>query len=146
MKLILLCVGKLKGSDLRSLSLEYEKRIGKHWALDIVEVGESDKVTENKKLREKIDGKKSFTIAFDKSGTLFTSESFSTLLQERSGGNDVVTVVIGGSEGLDDETLKVCNIRASMGKMTFPHQLARIVVLEQLYRSQEIIHGTKYHK
>ena len=146
MKLILLCVGKLKGSDLRSLSLEYEKRIGKHWALYIVEVGESDKVTENKKLREKIDGKKSFTIAFDKSGTLFTSESFSTLLQERSGGNDVVTVVIGGSEGLDDETLKVCNIRASMGKMTFPHQLARIVVLEQLYRSQEIIHGTKYHK
>jgi len=91
-----------------------------------------------------------FMVALDQTGTEMTSENIASLINRSHPkfviGNSSLVIVIGGSWGLHESVLKRANLVLSLGKITLPHALARIVLLEQLYRAQTILHNKKYHK
>ncbi len=156
--LTVICIGKLKEQYLRDASKEYEKRLSP-FKINIIELAEerisnnpSDKEiqsvieAEGKRIIEKIPkGASVFAMCIE--GKQRTSEELSAELDSLAlGGTSTAAFIIGGSYGLSDEVKKLSNYRLSMSKMTFPHQLARIMLLEQLYRASQISLGTKYHK
>src|SRR3989338_3565683 len=143
MNITLLCVGKVKERFTKEWIDEFEKRIQKHWKLTTIEIPEKNKKEENEKIRNQIK-KECYTIALEKNGITRTSESFSELLKEKQ--FQQITIVIGGPDGLEEETIKQCNTTISMGKMTWTHQIARLLITEQVYRAQEIMKGTEYNK
>lgn len=155
----LICVGKLKESFLKEAVREYEKRISKYANLEIIEIKE-EKLRDNPSQKE-IDqalftesdailqkapqGAKIVPLCIE--GKLLSS----TELAEKIGAMSVlgaskICFIIGGSFGLSNEIKKRGEFKLSMSKMTFPHHLARVMVLEQIYRSFNIIAGGKYHK
>ena len=156
--LTVICIGKLKEQYLRDASREYEKRLSPY-KINIIELPEekissnpSDKETANvieaegKRIIEKIP-KGAAVYAMCIEGKQRTSEELSKELDDLAlSGVNTAVFIIGGSCGLSDEVKRISNQRISMSKMTFPHQLARIMVLEQLYRATQISLGTKYHK
>ncbi len=143
MDINLLCVGKVKERCTREWIAEFEKRLQKHWKFAVREILESNKKEENEKLRKSIKSDQ-FTIALDKDGALYSSESFAGLLKEHQ--FQKIVIVVGGPDGLDEETIKQCNASVSFGRMTWTHQIARLLITEQVYRAQEIMKGTQYHK
>ena len=143
MNITLLCVGKVKERFTREWIEEFEKRISKHWKLTTIEIPEKNKKEENEKIQKQIK-KEHYTIALDKNGISRSSESFSELLKEHQ--FQQITIIIGGPDGLEEETIKQCNTTISMGKMTWTHQIARLLITEQVYRAQEIQRGSGYHK
>ena len=89
----------------------------------------------------------SILIALDMKGTKLNSEAFAEKLDQYTiSGNPHITFIIGGSIGLDDEIIRMANLQLSLSDMTFPHQLVRVILLEQIYRSFKIIKGETYHK
>ncbi|MFA6100231.1 MAG: 23S rRNA (pseudouridine(1915)-N(3))-methyltransferase RlmH [Patescibacteria group bacterium] len=90
--------------------------------------------------------KDAYLVALDENGRQFSSQEFSVLLEREASTGRSIIFLIGGSWGLDDEVLKKADLKLSLGKMTLPHSLARIVLLEQIYRAQTIIAGRTYHK
>jgi len=152
-------VGKLREKYLREGINEYTKRISRFCDIEIQEVGDEQapenlspaqeeqvKRKEAEKILRKVkDG--SLLIALDVKGQKFDSESFAAKLQSFFvSGYSHITFVIGGSLGLDDELLRKAHIRFSMSDLTFPHQLARLILMEQLFRAFKIINGETYHK
>jgi len=152
-------VGKLREKYLREGINEYTKRISRFCDIEIQEVGDEQapenlspaqeeqvKRKEAEKILRKVkDG--SLLIALDVKGQKFDSESFASKLQSFFvSGYSHITFVIGGSLGLDDELLRKAHIRFSMSDLTFPHQLARLILMEQLFRAFKIINGETYHK
>jgi len=152
-------VGKLREKYLREGINEYTKRISRFCDIEIQEVGDEQapenlspaqeeqvKRKEAEKILRKVkDG--SLLIALDVKGQKFDSESFAAKLQSFFvSGYSHITFVIGGSLGLDDELLRKAHIRFSMSDLTFPHQLARLILMEQLFRAFKIINGEPYHK
>ena len=155
----LICVGKLKESYLRDASAEYQKRLGAFCRLEITEVPPY-KLPENpspaqidaalnregSRIIEKVPAN-STVFALCIEGEMLSSEELSAKISDFSGrGVSCITLIIGGSHGLSDKVKKCADFKLSMSKMTFPHQLARIMLLEQLYRSFMIAGGGKYHK
>lgn len=159
MKITLLTVGKIKEKYLRDGIAEYSKRLGKYCRLEIVEVadertpdGASDateaqiKRLEGERLLRCIrEGDYVIALAID--GRMLDSVEFSDNL-ERLGiqGESSLVFVIGGSLGLSDEVLRRADFRLSFSRLTFPHQLMRLILLEQIYRSFRIMRGEPYHK
>lgn len=152
MKINLLAVGKIKENFFSQAILEYQKRISRFCNLNIVEVAEappSKSVTEqvheeSAKLQNLAKG---FVIALDSRGQLLTSENFAELLDKQmSQGSSEFTILIGGSNGLSDELKDRADFVLSFSKMTFPHQLFRVMVIEQIYRALSINAGLPYHK
>lgn len=156
--LTVICIGKLKEQYLRDASKEYEKRLSP-FRISIVELSEerigsnpSDKEiqsvidAEGKRIIEKIPkGAAVYTMCIE--GKQRSSEELSAELDSLAvSGINTAVFIIGGSYGLSDEVKALSKSRISMSKMTFPHQLARIMLLEQLYRATQISQGTKYHK
>ena len=152
-------MGKLREKYLREGINEYTKRISRFCDIEIQEVGDEQapenlspaqeeqvKRKEAEKILRKVkDG--SLLIALDVKGQKFDSESFAAKLQSFFvSGYSHITFVIGGSLGLDDELLRKAHIRFSMSDLTFPHQLARLILMEQLFRAFKIINGETYHK
>lgn len=152
-------MGKLREKYLREGINEYTKRISRFCDIEIQEVGDEQapenlspaqeeqvKRKEAEKILRKVkDG--SLLIALDVKGQKFDSESFAAKLQSFFvSGYSHITFVIGGSLGLDDELLRKAHIRFSMSDLTFPHQLARLILMEQLFRAFKIINGEPYHK
>lgn len=153
-----ICIGKLKEQYLRDASKEYEKRLSPY-KISILELSE-EKVSNNpsakeienvidaegKRIIEKIPkGAAVYTMCIE--GKQRTSEELSKELDDLAlSGISTAVFIIGGSYGLSDEVKAMSKGRISMSKMTFPHQLARIMLLEQLYRASQISLGTKYHK
>ncbi len=155
----LICIGKLKEQYLRDAVAEYVKRLSTLCKLSIIELpaeklsdNPSQKEIENalenegKKILEKIPkGAYVYTMCIE--GKQKTSEELSREMEDlavRGFGN--VAFIIGGSFGLSEKVKEASNYRLSMSKMTFPHQVARVMLLEQIYRAAQISAGTKYHK
>ncbi len=153
-----IAVGKLKESYLRDGCNEYIKRLGAYSKINIVEIDE-EKICDNpsqnqidsviKKEGERIIKKipkNSAVIPLCIEGKEYSSPEFSSLIEKISLENSSICFVIGGSFGLSEDVKKLGNIKLSFGKMTLPHQLARMVLLEQVYRAFSISNNSKYHK
>ena len=159
MKITVVCVGKLKEEYLRAAQAEYVKRLGAYVKLAIVEVAEekapeglSDReiellLTKEGARIEKALGEGVYAVALAIDGEGLSSEDFAGRWAGLAvGGVSHMAFVIGGSLGLSGHILKRCRMRLSLSDMTFPHQIARVLLLEQIYRAQKINNNEPYHK
>ncbi len=148
----IICLGNIKESYLSDAIKEYKKRLSKYCELNIIElddVGIDDSKVALKKEEEKILkvlNPKDYIITLEIEGKELTSPEFSKKIEETLIYNSNITFIIGGSFGLSDEIKKLSNFKLSFSKMTFPHQLFRVILLEQLYRAFKIINNETYHK
>ena len=159
MKITLLTVGKIKEKYLRDAIAEYSKRLSKYCKLEIIEVADEktpDHASEvvEKSIRDK-EGERlmryirddDYVITLEIGGKMLDSVAFSRQLGNLGiQGQSHICFVIGGSIGLDTAVLKRSDYALSFSKMTFPHQLMRVILLEQIYRSYRIMRGEPYHK
>jgi len=159
MNITILAVGKIKEDYLKKGIAEYEKRLKAYAKVNITEVqdekmpetlsaAELNKLKEREglSLLEKIK-KEDFVIALDQRGKEFTSEEFAGYLKDLMiSGKSSITFIIGGSAGLSDQVLKRADLILSFGRFTYPHQLMRLILIEQIYRAFKIIRGETYHK
>lgn len=159
MNIDIISVGKLKEKYLKDGIEEYKKRLSRYCSINIIEVSD-EKAPENisQKEEEIIKQKEGqgilkhikdniFVIALDIKGKMLSSEELATFLKERAvQGDSNLAFVIGGSLGLSKEVLDRADFKLSFSKMTFPHQLMRLILLEQVYRGFRIINGEPYHK
>jgi len=159
MKIRIIAIGKIKEDYLKSGILEYQKRIKPYCDLEIIEVSDSPvKDNPNEAEIEKVkneEGKRvlkllkksDFCINLDLGKEEFTSEKFSAFLMKKLEiAGSFLTFIIGGSYGLSDELKERGNASISLSKMTFLHQMTRLVLLEQIYRSFKILNNETYHK
>lgn len=156
----LITVGKLKEKYWRDAAAEYSKRLGAFCKLDIVELNESrlsDDPSEKEKsaaleaeakmMKSYLDTNGAFNIAMCIEGKQLSSEKLSQKLSDCGlNGFSTVNFIIGSSFGIAPEVKSRAHMKLSMSEMTFPHQLARIMLLEQIYRAFQISANTKYHK
>lgn len=159
MKVTVIGVGRLKEKYWQLAIDEYSKRLGKYIKLNIIEVAD-EKAPENLSVAEAQIVKKSegerilkniksdmYVIALAIEGKMFTSEELSGFLNERMvRGDGNIAFVIGGSLGLSSEVMERADYKLSFSKMTFPHQMMRVVLLEQIYRAIKIMKNEPYHK
>lgn len=159
MKITIIAVGKLKEKYWKQAIAEYEKRLSAYKKIDIIEVPDekapetmSDKEIEQVKEKEgqRILAKvkpQSIVITLEIQGKMLSSEGLAKELDQRmtQGASDF-TFIIGGSNGLHQDVMKRSNFALSFSKMTFPHQMMRVVLLEQVYRAFKINRGEAYHK
>ena len=154
----IICVGKLKEKYLKDAVDEYSKRLSKYCSLNIIEI-QDEKIPSNENEKNLLEIKKkecekiithikkdSYVIALDLTGNQFSSEEFSEKIQNISLTNSTITIVIGGSLGMTQEFLKSVDEKISFSKMTFPHQLIRVFLLEQLFRAFKIYNNETYHR
>ena len=147
MNITLICVGKLKEEYWRQAQEEYAKRLTRYGTLQVVEVRERDDIEKEgedilKRIREE-----DYLIALAIEGKTIDSITLSRYLENLSiQGKSNMTFVIGGSLGLSKVVLERADLRLSFSKLTFPHQMIRIFLLEQIYRSYKIMKGEAYHK
>ena len=159
MKITLITVGKIKEKYLRDAIAEYSKRLSRYCKLEILEVadektpdGASEIVEENIREKEgerilKLIKEDAYVITLEISGKMLTSEELADRIETLGiQGKSHLVFVIGGSIGLGREVLRRSDYALSFSKMTFPHQLMRVILLEQIYRSYRIINGEPYHK
>ena len=159
MRINIVCVGKIKEKYLKLGIDEFKKRLSKYCKLEIIEL-DDEKAPENlsdkemEMIKEK-EGKKilskikdnSYVIALAIDGKNLSSEELADTINKLGiRGVSNITFVIGGSLGLSDEVLSRADYKLSFSKMTFPHQLMRLILLEQVYRSYRINNGEPYHK
>lgn len=148
----IICVGKIKESFFREAIQEYQKRLSKYTKLEIIELPDytNGNAQENKKkealLIQKQIGPKDYVITLEIEGRTFSSEQIAEKIDDLFQNYSTITFVIGGSYGLDVSIKEKSDLSLSFSKMTFPHQLFRILLLEQIYRSYKIIHHESYHK
>ena len=159
MKITIITVGKLKEKYLKDAIAEYSKRLSKYCKLEIVEVAD-EKTPENASeiVEDAIRSKEAerilkyvkedaFVITLEIAGKQLTSEEFADKIEQLGvRGISHIIFIIGGSIGLGKEVLEKSDFALSFSKMTFPHQLMRVILLEQVYRSYRIISGQPYHK
>ena len=159
MKITIVCVGKMKEKFYRDAISEYEKRLSKYCRLEIVEVSD-EKTPDNASpaLEEQIKEKEAqrilskikedtYVCTLEIAGKKFSSESFADWIEQAGiRGISSICFVIGGSLGLHSSVMKRSNQSLSFSDMTFPHQLMRVILCEQIYRSFRIINGEPYHK
>ena len=159
MKITVLTVGKIKEKYLRDAIAEYSKRLSRYAKLEIIEVADektpdnaSETVETNIKNKEaerllKYIRDDAYLITLEIKGKQLTSEELAQKIDTLGvQGTSHIIFVIGGSLGLGEEVLKRSNYALSFSKMTFPHQLMRVILLEQIYRSYRINCGEQYHK
>ena len=148
----LIVVGQIKENYLKEAIEEYKKRISKYTSIDIIEIKDEGLVEESKAIKiegEKISkyiSDKDYLITLEIEGKEFTSPEFASKLNDILIENSNITFVIGGSYGLSDEIKSKARIHLSFSKMTFPHQLFRVLLLEQIYRAYKINNNESYHK
>ena len=146
MNITILCVGKLKEKYWADAAAEYVKRLSKYCALQIDELKESSPAEEGAAILKRIK-KEDHVIALEISGAETDSPGFAGMMAGLSvSGKSKVVFIIGGSDGLSGDVGDRADSLLSFSKMTFPHQLMRVILLEQIYRSFKIINNEKYHK
>ena len=152
----LIWVGKTKNSSIRTLLQDYVTRIRHLISCEIIEIRDStrrmskdgDKVlaAEGADIQSRL-GRDSRVVALDERGTEFASTQLARWLQEEQNtGRKEIVFVIGGPGGLSPTVFERAHLRLSLGKMTWPHELCRVLLLEQLYRALSILHNIPYHK
>lgn len=157
MNINLIVIGKLKEDYLRSACAEYIKRLGRYCSFELHELDEcrlSDSPSEKEissAMKKEASAIKKYAkgmiIPMCIEGRQLSSPELSAEISSAGvNGHSTVTFIIGSSFGLDDEIKQMGHLKLSMSKMTFPHQLARVMLLEQIYRAFQIAEGGKYHK
>ncbi|MGN0159371.1 MAG: 23S rRNA (pseudouridine(1915)-N(3))-methyltransferase RlmH [Brotaphodocola sp.] len=159
MKITLVTVGKIKEKFFTDAIAEYSKRLSRYCKLEIIQVADEktpDKASENEERQIKDrEGERilaqirnnAYVIALAIEGEMLSSEQLAAKLEQFGiSGQSQIVLVIGGSLGLSEAVLKRADYKLSFSKMTFPHQLMRVILLEQIYRSYRIISGEPYHK
>lgn len=156
----IMCVGKIKDKSLLSLINEYQKRISKYAKLEIIDVEdekipsslssmdmENIKEKESNKIINKLEKlNKPYIIALDLSGNELTSPEFSDKIQNIAlNGNSTIVFLIGGSLGMSNKLIQMSNYKVCFSKLTFPHQLIRLFLLEQIFRAFKISNNETYH-
>ena len=145
-----ICVGKIKDKNLKNLIDDYYKRISKYVNVQIIEIkDENENYDEMKRESKEIENyldNKNYNIALDRLGKNINSIEFSNLIDKTFINYSNITFIIGGSLGLDKTILDKCNMILSFSSLTFPHQLFRLMLLEQIYRSVKILNNERYHK
>ncbi len=156
MNIKIIAVGKIKEQYLKDAIKEYEKRLSPFCSLSIVEVQPEQIIDESLIIKYKnIEAERilplikhnSFVITLEINGKMFSSEDFAYKLKQISndGINDII-FIIGGANGLDDEICKISNLKLSFSKMTFTHQMIRLLLIEQIYRAFKIMNNEPYHR
>lgn len=159
-KINIICIGKIKEKYFIDAIGEYSKRLTAYCKYNIIELSE-ERIRSNtpnqshiaevldaegKRILQKI-GSGDYVIAMCIEGRLMSSEELSKVIDNASiSGKSTINFIIGGSYGLSDEVKSRANLKLSMSKMTFPHQMARMILSEQIYRAFEISTNGKYHK
>jgi 23S rRNA (pseudouridine1915-N3)-methyltransferase len=143
----LICTGRLKESFYIDACDEYDKRLRRYCTLERTELPETgDLIRDGEAMLKRIP-QDAWVIAMCVEGELRSSQELADLLADCAGkGRSRVCFLIGGSDGLSEAVKKRADLRLSMSRMTFPHHLARVMVLEQIYRAFNIMEGGKYHK
>lgn len=152
------CIGKIKEKYFKDAINEYSKRLSKYCSLNIIElpdkpIPEKSNISIEKQIidseSEEIINKlniSSYKIALDLTGKQYTSLEFASKINNIQIYNSTISFVIGGSLGMNDKLKNICDEKISFSKMTFPHQLMRIFLLEQIFRAFKINNNEKYHK
>ena len=159
MKITVIAVGKIKEKYLKDALAEYSKRLSRYCKLEIIEVADEKTPDQASEAAEDLIRAKEgerilthirddmFVITLEIGGKMLTSEEFADKIETLGvQGKSSIAFVIGGSIGLGKEVLKRSDFALSFSKMTFPHQLMRVVLLEQVYRGYRIMNGEPYHK
>ena len=159
MKITIVCVGKVKEKYLRDAIAEYEKRLSRYCRLQVIEVAdektpdgasavvedqirekEAERILKNLRLDDPV-------VTLEIEGKQVDSVTFAQKMEQMGvEGVSHIQFVIGGSLGLHEKVSRVSGWKLSFSKMTFPHQLMRVILLEQIYRGYRIINGEPYHK
>lgn len=148
----IICVGKLKENYWRDASQEYLKRLTKYSNIKLIEIPDCSiddpvvSLNKEKDLILKHIKSNEYLILLDVKSKQYNSEDFSNKLNNILLQNSNITFLIGGSYGFHQEIKDLANLKISFSEMTFPHQLFRVMFLEQLYRAYKIMHNEKYHK
>lgn len=159
MKITVIAVGKIKEKFYTDAIAEYSKRLSRYCRLEVIQVADEKtpdgaSETQERQIKEK-EGSRilaqikdgAYVIALAVQGTMLSSEQLASKLNKLGvDGQSQIVLIIGGSLGLSDEVLKRADYHLSFSPMTFPHQLMRVILLEQIYRSYRIISGEPYHK
>ena len=141
----IICVGKIKEKYLRDAIIDYMKRLSKYHKVEILELEDST-ISEEKNRILKCINNKDYVITLDIEGTMLSSIELADKLNKMFINNSNICFVIGGSCGLDKAVKDRSNYSLSFSKLTFPHQLFRVILLEQIYRSFKILNNETYHK
>lgn len=145
----IICVGKLKEDYLKKAIEEYKKRITKYSKIEMIELEDESNGNILEKEKTKIlkyINEKDYVITLEIDGSSIDSMELSKKIESIYLNYSNITFIIGGSYGLHDDIKKRSNYALSFSKLTFPHQLFRVMLLEQIYRSFKIMHHETYHK
>ena len=148
----IITVGSIKEKYLKDAIDEYTKRLKKYTSIELIEVKDEGLVEESKAIAleaEKIKkhlSPRDYVVTMEIEGKQLTSEEFSEKLNQIQIENSNIVFIIGGSYGLSDEIKQMSKLHLSFSKMTFPHQLFRVLLLEQIYRCYKILNNESYHK
>jgi 23S rRNA (pseudouridine1915-N3)-methyltransferase len=154
MRLVVAVVGKARNAALGEAIRDYETRAARYWPLDVHEVREEratgipvDKVKEREAVRlsEKVP-ERAQTVACELGGKSLSSEQFAEFLQSAREQDRDLAFLIGGAFGLSPSVAKTSTLRLSLAPWTLPHEIARLVLVEQIYRAGTIVRGEPYHK
>ncbi|MGL4510990.1 23S rRNA (pseudouridine(1915)-N(3))-methyltransferase RlmH [Cetobacterium sp.] len=155
MNINIICIGKIKEKYILDGIQEFAKRMQAFGKLKIFELKEDGNDSnrnmsiekESKSILETLEKNKGFKILLDIQGKNFSSEDMALQIEKIGlNGDSTINFIIGGSYGVSEDIRKSADLRLSFSKMTFPHQLMRLILIEQIYRWFSIIKNTKYHK
>jgi 23S rRNA (pseudouridine1915-N3)-methyltransferase len=139
MKIAVVAVGKLRDRHLTVLCDDYVARVRRHLPIEVVEVEDGGQLLRRRPAEAD-------TVALDPGGEAWSTERFARYLEDRmTYGRRALAFLIGGADGLPSEVIQKANVRLSLSALTFPHRLARLVLLEQIYRAISIIRDEPYH-
>lgn len=148
----IICIGKIKEKFYRDAISEYLKRLSKYTKIEIIELNDSSTnsvIVDLEKERDLIMNyikDKDFVITLEIDGNMLDSNMLASKIDKTLISNPNITFIIGGSNGIHDDIKKISNYPLSFSKLTFPHQLFRVFLLEQIYRSFKIVKNESYHK
>lgn len=146
----IICIGSIKEKYLQEALSEYKKRISKYMKLEIIELKDekdsANPLSKEKEIILKNIKDKDNVVLLEIEGKEYSSEEFSKFIEKELSINSNITFIIGSSNGLAPEIKELTSKKISFSKMTFPHQLFRIILLEQIYRSFKILNNETYHK
>lgn len=141
----IICIGKIKENYLKDAINDYQKRMSKYHKIKIVELPDSN-IDNEKELIKKNINTKDYIITMEIEGNMLSSIELSEKIDKIFITNPNITFIIGGSTGLHQEIKNMSNYKLSFSKLTFPHGLFRLILLEQIYRSFKILNNESYHK
>lgn len=146
----IICLGSIKEKYLQEAVQDYSKRLAKYTKLEIIEIKDEkdspDSLKKEKAVILKNINSKDNIVILDIKGKQLTSEELSEFINKELTINSNITFIIGSSNGIDDEIKKLTNKKISFSSLTFPHQLFRVILLEQIYRGFKILNNESYHK